>query len=162
MCISMVSVPTVLCFLFCSVAEWFVYLHILPALIPPSFLAAWGRGWGLGVSASPKTPTTVLGTRWVLSKYFDLPFIDLIREDHRHICVQLRIVAQNLYMPSHCIVYFWQFLLKYYLIVPGRLSFQFSSLFFLRWLTSLIPEGQKGFKKALDKLMSDKVINVWA
>lgn len=86
------------------------YLHIPPALILPSFPDAWGRGHGLW---------SCIFQQWVLNNFFFI--YHLITEDHKYICVQLYIVAQNLFMPSFCRVYVWQFLWKHYLIKLGRL-----------------------------------------
>lgn len=115
-----------------------MYLYISPALTPPFLSNCLRQGWNLIVSVSSKnTQHSVWHTVGAQQIIFELPFVDLISEAHKVICVQLCIMTQNLNMPLYCIVYFWQFSLKCYHIVPGRLSFQFSSLFLLGWLTSL-------------------------
>lgn len=106
---------------------------------PPS-LAAWGRGW-ISLFASPKTFSMVPGTEWVLSKYFLIYHLLIWFQRTTRIFVCNCVLCPRTYMTSYCVAYFWQFSLKCYLIVPGRLSFQFYSLFLLAWLTSLKPEG---------------------
>lgn len=127
----------------------------------PSSPAAWGRGQSLAVFTSPKTFSIGPGSQWVANIFY-MPLKNMITDKYKDIYVQLCIVTQNLYMPLYHVVYFWLFSLKCYLIVPRRLSFQFSSLFLLGWLICHTRRiWQEGFTRGLNKFMNDIVINIW-